>query len=32
VPLGVVAGGGRVCPALLRLPQPPDTDVGGSTR
>ena len=31
VPFGVVAGGGKGWPLLPKLPQPPDTDVGGST-
>ena len=31
VPFGVVGGGGKGCPLLPKLPQPPDTEVGGST-
>ena len=31
VPFGVVAGGGKGWPLLPMLPQPPDTEVGGST-
>jgi hypothetical protein len=31
VPFGVVAGGGNGRPLLPRLPQPPETEEGGST-